>query len=195
MKTAQNPTQLFAKWFQIAKRKRCIVHVNAAALATANGRGRPSNRIVLIKAFGPKGFIFYTNYQSHKALDLSENPFAALCFHWEVLDLQVRIEGRVKKVPRAVSEKYFSSRPRGSQIGAWVSQQSCKLKSRQELEAKVREIEKRFQGIDIPIPEFWGGYLLEPNYFEFWKLGENRLHDRLTFTKKAKGWKKNRLWP
>ncbi|MBI5917274.1 MAG: pyridoxamine 5'-phosphate oxidase [Bacteroidetes bacterium] len=186
----------FHNWFQDAL-KAGAGEPNAMTLATSTPDGRPSARVVLLKDYGPDGFTFFTNYESRKGRELEANPNVALVFLWLDLQRQVRIEGQVEKLPRAASESYFQSRPRGSQIGAWASPQSSLLENREVLEAKVEAAEKKFQGVDrLPLPEFWGGYLVKPTLIEFWQGQSSRLHDRFQYTKQADGgWLIERLAP
>jgi pyridoxamine 5'-phosphate oxidase len=168
------------------------------ALATADARGRPSVRMVLLRGADARGFVFFTNYNSRKGRELTENPHAALCFHWVALDEQIRIEGRVEVLPGAESDVYFGSRPRGSQLGAWASDQSQVLPSRETLEVKYREIEQRFEReTTVPRPPFWGGFRLIPQSIEFWYGRTDRLHDRVLYTRtaEAEGWRIARLYP
>ncbi len=165
------------------------------ALATADAGGRPSVRMVLLRGADERGFVFFTNYQSRKGRELDENPHAALCFHWVALDEQVRVEGAVERVSAAESDAYFLTRPRGSQLGAWASDQSATLPSRETLEAKYREIEARFQGRAIERPVFWGGYRLIPARVEFWYGRPDRLHDRVLYTREGNTWTIERLYP
>jgi pyridoxamine 5'-phosphate oxidase len=165
------------------------------ALATADAEGRPSVRMVLLRGVDERGFSFFTNYNSRKARELTENPHAALCFHWVALDEQIRAEGRVERVPAEESDSYFAGRPRGSQLGAWASAQSEVLSAREVLEAKYREIEGRFEGGQVPRPPFWGGFRLVPKRIEFWYGRPDRLHDRLVYQRTADGWTIERLYP
>jgi pyridoxamine 5'-phosphate oxidase len=167
----------------------------AAALATVDGRGQPSARIVLVKTVDARGFAFYTNRESRKGRELAENPRAALCFHWPALGEQVRVEGEVSLLGDEESAAYFATRPRESQIGAWASRQSAPLESRAALEAAARASEARFAGREVPRPPFWGGYLLRPERIEFWKSAEGRLHHRTVFERAAEGWRKFLLNP
>jgi pyridoxamine 5'-phosphate oxidase len=169
----------------------------AMALATATPDGVPSVRIVLLKRYGQDGFVFYTNLESRKALDLLANPRAALCFHWHPLQAQVRVEGNVLAVSDDEADAYFESRPRGSQVGAWASLQSRPLTSADELEARVAEIIARFEGIPIPRPPFWSGFLLVPDRIEFWSGRLDRLHEREVFRRDpATGaWEFQMLYP
>lgn len=178
----------------------------AMTLATADAEGRPSARMVLLKAVDQRGFVFYTNYQSRKACQLEANPRAALVWWWPSRDLQVRAEGPVERVSEEESDAYFASRSRGSQIGAWASKQSRPLSSRARLVARVAEMEARFAGREVPRPPFWGGYLLRPERIELWYNQLHRLHDRRLYvrvgddpadgeTGAAGGWREERLFP
>jgi pyridoxamine 5'-phosphate oxidase len=174
------PYQLFGEWFNVAKQ--CgIILPESMALSSVTAQGRPSCRIVLLKEFDEQGFVFYTNYGSRKAKELDETQFASLTFHWNILQRQVRIEGRVEKVSQAESKAYFDSRGRGSRIGAWASHQSQPIQSRQDLENNVRYFEEKFAGGEVPYPEFWGGYRLVPETIEFWQGKADRLHDRFVY--------------
>jgi pyridoxamine 5'-phosphate oxidase len=168
---------------------------HAATLATADGAGRPSARVVLVRGFDEEGLLFYTNYTSRKAREITLNPHAALCFYWHWLEEQVRVEGAVVRASREESDAYFRSRPRGSQIGAWASQQSQPLSDREELAARVAGFERDFEGRDVPRPEFWGGFRLVPDRFEFWKAAESRLHDRWVFARIDSTWTEGLLYP
>lgn len=190
-----DPIELFRSWFDAA-REAGILLPEAAALATASPDGEPSVRMVLLKGVDERGFVFFTNYESRKARELDANPRAALCFHWAVLQRQVRVSGAVARVTAEESAAYFATRPRGSQIGAWASRQSARLGSREELERRVREAERRFAAGDVPLPPFWGGYRLAPASLEFWQGRADRLHDRLLFTREgAAAWSAARLFP
>jgi len=190
-----DPYELFAAWYHAAEESG-LIHPEAMALATATPEGVSSVRMVLLKDVSPDGFVFYTNYESRKARELQANPVASLCFHWANLERQVRIEGRVERTTEEESQAYFSSRPRGSRIGAWASAQSATLPERAELEARVREVEERFQGVEeIPVPPFWGGYRLRPGRMEFWQGKADRLHERLVFRRTEAGWDTRRLYP
>lgn len=168
----------------------------AMTLATADAEGRPSARTVLLKAVDERGFAFYTNFESRKAEQLEANPRAALCWYWSTLDIQVRAEGPVEKVPDEEADAYFASRPRGSQVGAWASKQSRPLSSRAKLVARVAETEARFLGRSVPRPPFWGGYRLRPERVEFWFNRLYRLHDRKLYLQGEDGeWTLQRLYP
>lgn len=167
------------------------------ALATATAEGRPSVRMVLLKGFDRDGFVFYTNLESRKAQELISNPFAALCFHWQPLEEQVRIEGPVRQVSDAEADAYFASRPRGSRVGAWASLQSQPLPSRSELAARVQEIDARYSGSEIPRPPFWSGFRLTPLRMEFWTGRPDRLHERDLYVRASadEGWRQEMLYP
>lgn len=167
---------------------------NSMTLATADGDGTPSARTVLLKAVDPSGFTFFTNHESRKGRDLSANPRAALVFYWASLARQVCVRGDVAMVSREESDEYFRSRPYGSRIGAWASEQSRPLASREQLLERARELEQRFK-VDVPLPDNWGGYRLVPDTFEFWKGRTNRLHDRFSYRRAETGWAITRLAP
>lgn len=175
-----DPFEQFSVWFEEA---RAVIpkYPEAMTLATCGASGRPSSRVVLLKAVRAGGFHFFTNYESRKGREILENPFAALTFYWSALDRQVRIEGRLEKLSREDSESYFHSRPRESQISAWASPQSQVIENREVLEAKISEIQARFESQVIPLPPFWGGFRLMPESFEFWLEVPNRRHDRVAY--------------
>lgn len=190
-----NPFQLFGTVFQQAV-DAGITEPNSMALATVGADGRPSIRIVLLKGFDERGFTFYTNLESRKGRELAGNPNAALCFFWQSLGKQVRIEGAAHRVTDAEADEYFATRPRGSQIGAWASVQSHELEQREDLLARVRETEERYAGVPVPRPEHWSGFRLVPTRFEFWTNGEFRLHDRQIFDAEPDGtWHRHVLYP
>ncbi|BES69196.1 pyridoxamine 5'-phosphate oxidase [Marinobacter nanhaiticus D15-8W] len=189
-----NPVGQFANWFNHA-REAGILEPNALSLGTTGTDGQPNLRTVLLKYFDDHGFVFFTNYGSRKAHELDENPRAAMLFPWIALNRQVIIQGRVEKVSKAESLRYFASRPRGSQIGAWVSEQSRVIKTRGLLEQKVAEIKQRFQDGEVPLPTFWGGYRVVPERFEFWQGRPSRLHDRFEYLKDGEHWQIQRLQP
>lgn len=167
----------------------------AMALATADGSGRVGVRIVLLHGLDARGLVFFTNYESRKGRDLTENPQAALCFYWPWLDEQVRFEGRITKIDDTESDAYFATRPRGKQVGAWASAQSQPLAAREVLETRCEDADRRFAGRDVPRPPFWGGFRLVPDRVEFWKSRESRLHDRLVYLRTPDGWRTERLFP
>jgi len=189
-----NPIELFRLWWDESlalgdERRQCM------ALATVGEGGAPASRIVLLKQFDERGFAFFTNYGSRKARELDRDPRASLSIHWFEQLHQVRIEGRAEKTSRAESEAYFATRPRGSQIGAWASEQSRVIASRELLERQVAEIEAKFEGSEVACPPFWGGYRVVPQRIEFWQGQQNRLHDRLRYTRSGLGWWIERLAP
>jgi len=190
-----DPIRQFDRWFDEAVRGN-LAEPSAAALATATRSGRPSVRMVLLKGFDTRGFVFYTDYGSPKARDLNENPRAALCFWWPEFERQVRIDGRVTRVSGDESNLYFQTRPRDSQLAAWLGQQSIVIPSRGALEERLRELAERFGDGDVPRPENWGGYRLVPTVIEFWQGRERRLHDRIRYTLHDDGrWAIERLVP
>jgi pyridoxamine 5'-phosphate oxidase len=190
-----DPVKQFANWFTAAI-EAGIRDVNAMALATAGDDGKPSVRIVLLKGFDQDGFIFFSNFQSEKGRQLEENPYAACVFYWIELDRQIRVSGRVDKTSREESERYFHSRPRGSQLGAWASRQSEVLDARRVLDARMAEMNERYGDESIPLPSHWGGYAIKPHSFEFWQGRPNRLHDRFRYTRQPDGsWQIERLAP
>ena len=190
----RDPIQLFEDWYKAAEESGIFLP-ESMALATATPGGAPSVRMVLLKGVDARGFVFYTNYGSRKAHELEETPQAALCFHWAVLERQVRIEGAVERVSEEESHAYFSSRARGSRIGAWASRQSDVLPARRDLEERVARFDREYPGDDVPLPPFWGGYLLRPSRIEFWQGKADRLHERLVFTRAGDGWETLRLYP
>jgi pyridoxamine 5'-phosphate oxidase len=190
-----DPVRQFATWFAHAAAAG-IRAPEAAALATATPDGVPSARVVLVKAADAAGFVFYSNYASRKGSELAANPRAALLFHWDRLGRQVRVEGTVKRTSAAESAAYIRSRPRASQVSALASPQSAVVESRQQLERWVAELAARYQDDDLPLPDSWGGFRLVPQRFEFWQHREDRLHDRLRYTRgRGDGWHLERLAP
>jgi pyridoxamine 5'-phosphate oxidase len=183
----ESPIARFVRLFERAASEGTFDHT-AATLATATQGGQPSARIVLVRGVDERGFTFFTNYWSRKAREIDANPVAALCFYWPWIDEQVRAEGSVARVSPDESDAYFAGRPRGSQIGAWASEQSERLASRGELEQRYADVERKYHGSHVPRPPHWGGFRLDPQRIEFWKAGTYRLHDRTLFTRDRDGW-------
>lgn len=190
----ENPVKQFEKWFEEACASK-LNEPNAMVISTVGLDGRPSSRVVLLKSFDAQGFVFFTNYESRKGKELEQNPFASLLFFWQELERQVRIEGRAERISRAESMAYYFSRPVNSRLGAWASMQSAVIDGRRLLEKKWEEMKARFEGKEIPLPDFWGGYRIVPDAFEFWQGRESRLHDRIAYKKSENGWTIARLSP
>lgn len=188
------PLLLFEQWMYEAIEAQAG-EPNAMALATVGPGGAPGVRMVLLRGYDERGFVFYTNYESEKSAHIAAQPQVALAFWWKELDRQVRIEGRASKVSAAESDAYFRSRPRGHQLSAWASPQSSRITGREELERLEEDAENRFVNLDVPRPNFWGGYRVKPVRFEFWQGRENRLHDRLEFRLRGRKWCPQRLAP
>lgn len=189
-----DPVLQFHNWFE--KVIEADLHEpNAMILATASREGRPSARIVLLKGYDERGFVFYTNYGGRKAREIEANPLCALLFYWGELERQVRVEGCACRISEEESDAYFLSRPRGSRLAAWASEQSCPVESRSILEERVRALEADYEGREVPRPPFWGGYRVEPEVIEFWQGRENRLHDRLVYRRTEGEWRIERLQP
>ncbi len=190
-----DPLAQFRGWFEDALAAG-LHEPNAMTLATATPDGKPSARVVLLKGFDERGFVFYTNYEGRKGEELARNPRAALVFYWGELERQVRIEGRASRVPERESDAYYASRPRGSRLGAWASEQSRPVEGREVLESRLRALEREYEGREVPRPPFWGGYRVEPEAVEFWQGRQNRLHDRIVYRRRgAGGWEIERLQP
>jgi pyridoxamine 5'-phosphate oxidase len=189
-----NPLTLFQEWFDQAAETE-INEPTAVTLATATKAGRPSARMVLLKHYDERGFVFYTNLESRKGLELTENPFAALLFHWKSLKRQIRIEGLCELIGDDEADAYFESRDRGSQIGAWASDQSRTMSGRFELEKQIAIFAAKFGVSAVPRPPHWSGYRLIPDNFEFWDDGKFRLHERIVYTKAEDRWVTDRLFP
>jgi pyridoxamine 5'-phosphate oxidase len=191
---SDHPIDTFRDWFELALAE-VKSEPNAMVLSTVNSKNRPTSRIVLIKDFSLNGFVFFTNYHSHKGKDLDMNPFASLNFFWSELERQVRIEGKVQKVSEQLSNTYFQSRPRLSQAGAIVSNQSEEISDRTELDANMKKIMDLPEQTQLEMPKHWGGYQLEPDYFEFWQGRAGRVHDRICYELNNDVWRKFRLSP
>ena len=190
----KDPLQQFNLWFEQA-RKAALNEVNAMSLATVGANGMPQVRTVLLKIYDAKGFVFFTNYNSAKARQIEDNPQASILFPWLDLERQVRISGTVDKISKVESLKYFTSRPRGSQLGAWVSEQSQVISGRTVLKTMMNQIKEKFNDGQIPLPDNWGGFRIIPDSYEFWQGRANRLHDRFKYIQDHSGWKIDRLAP
>ena len=188
-----NPFELFANWYDLAIETE-INDPNAMTLSTISNN-KPSSRVVLLKSHDEKGFVFYTNSNSKKGKSISENNNIALNFHWKTQNRQIRIEGQAKIVSSEIADSYFNSRPRGSQIGAWSSNQSAELKARSELIDNIKKFEKKYEDQDIPRPSHWNGYLVKPQLIEFWQEMPFRIHDRVVYTLFNNKWKIKKLYP
>lgn len=192
---SENPIGQFDKWMKDAISSHIVAEPNAMTLVTATRDGKPSARVVLLKSFNEKGFVFFTNYDSRKAIELIENPHSAIVFDWHVMERQVRIEGIANKISEEESDKYFFSRPRDSQLGAWVSPQSNFIDGREELVTRQAKIESEFKDKPITRPPHWGGFVIQPHTIEFWQGRQSRLHDRLIYIKTEDEWILRRLAP
>ena len=188
-----NPFELFGNWYDLAIETE-INDPNAMTLSTISNN-RPSSRVVLLKSHDEKGFVFYTNSNSKKGKSISENNNIALNFHWKTQNRQIRIEGQAKIVSSEIADSYFNSRPRGSQIGAWSSNQSAELNSRSELIENIKKFEKKYEDQDIPRPSHWNGYLVKPQLIEFWQEMPFRIHDRVVYTLLNNEWEIKKLYP
>jgi pyridoxamine 5'-phosphate oxidase len=191
---AADPVAMFRHWMHDAV-VAALHEPNAMVVSTVSAQGHPSSRLVLLKGVDERGFAFYSNYDSRKGGELSANPNAALLFPWHDLQRQVRVEGRVERLPHEESAAYFASRPRASQLGAWASPQSSEVTSREDLDKRYAEVEDRFRALDVPLPPNWGGYLVRPEVVEFWQGRRGRMHDRLVYHREDKGWSTVRLAP
>ncbi|MCY0964626.1 pyridoxamine 5'-phosphate oxidase [Parathalassolituus penaei] len=194
-KVAEHPVVQFNAWFE-QYRGTSPIEPTVMTVASIDADGMPWQRILLLKAFDEHGFVFFTNYESNKGQQLDHNPNASIHFFWMTMERQVQIQGRVEKVSREEAERYFHSRPRESQLGAWASQQSRPLASRSELETRFARLNVEYQDREVPLPDYWGGFRLVPSRIEFWQGGEHRLHDRVEYRRQADGsWKIQRLNP
>jgi pyridoxamine 5'-phosphate oxidase len=191
---SHDPIVEFSRWFAQAQEAQ-VAEPNAMTLATAASTGMPSARLVLLKGFDERGFVFFTDYRSRKGQELEENPQAALVFYWGELERQVRITGPVERTSAEESEAYYRTRPLGSRLGAWVSHQSLVIPSRAQLEQGLEEVQARFPDEDVPLPPYWGGYRVRPEVIEFWQGRESRLHDRLRYVREGGRWRIERLSP
>ncbi len=191
----KNPIKQFSLWFDEAKARPEIQLPEAMCLSTVSPSGDPEGRMLLLKGYDEGGFVFYTNFDSPKAKALAKSPKAALTVYWEDLHRQIRISGKVQRVSDAEADAYFASRPRLSQIAAWVSRQSEPIESREALEKEFAAVEKKYEGKEVPRPSFWGGYRLIPDRIEFWKERPNRLHDRFLYTRRGDRWDMKLLYP
>lgn len=190
----KNPFLQFEQWFKDAQNS-LLLEPNAMVLATANKQGLPNIRAVLLKIFDEKGFVFFTNHNAQKSKEIEENPNVAVEFLWLGLERQVRILGKCEKITKSESLSYFMKRSRGSQLGAWVSDQSTIISSRKLLGIQIEKIKEKFKNKEVPLPDFWGGYRIIPEQIEFWQGRESRLHDRILYTKEADDWQISRLAP
>lgn len=191
---ATNPMKIFEQWF-LEARDQVSRLPEAMALATVDRDGNPAVRWVLLKGYDEEGFVFYTDYRSRKAREIEENPSASAGLWWQELERQVRIEGRVEKVSQELSDSYFQSRPRGSQLAVWASHQSLELASWEALEGAYKDAERTYEGTDIPRPSHWGGYRIVPDVVEFWQGKPNRLHERVRFARQGNEWRRTLLAP
>lgn len=191
----ESPFELFHSWFSLADSSSAIEEANAMTLATVDVNGQPRSRVVLLKSVSKEGFKFFTNFSSEKGRHLEQNPKCCISFFWPALEKQVIVEGEAEKLSHSESEEYFHSRPRGSQLGATASLQSSVIQSREVLEEKIKDLNKKYEGMTIPKPEIWGGYLIRPQLFEFWQGRKNRLHDRIRYRSNAEKWIVERLSP
>jgi pyridoxamine 5'-phosphate oxidase len=189
-----DPLTLWRRWLRDAQ-EAALAEVNAMVVTTAGDDGSPSARMVLCKQADPRGFVFFTNYESRKGRELTARPRVSLLFPWHPLGRQVRVEGVAERTPREESEAYFAGRPRGAQISAWASAQSSVVAGRAVLEERIRALEEQYDGRDVPCPPYWGGVVVHPGVVEFWQGRANRLHDRLVYRRDGEGWRTQRLAP
>jgi pyridoxamine 5'-phosphate oxidase len=193
--STSEPFQKFSQLLAKAEAEKSIVEPTAMCLSTVDENSRPSSRMVLLKKFDESGFCFFTNLTSRKGKELAQNSHVALCFYWGVLGLQIRVEGVIEKVSSKEADDYFSSRRRGSQIGAWASKQSCEMKEWSEFDERIKKISDDFKNQEVPRPPFWSGFRVHPNCIEFWEEGEFRIHTRMVYEKKVDGWEVKKLYP
>ncbi len=191
----EDPFKLFESWFHLADDSLAVEEANAMNISTVNRDMMPKTRVVLLKGFGKEGLYFYTNYASEKGKDLDENPKCCISFFWPPLEKQIILQGEAIKVSKEKSDEYFHSRPRESQLGAMASNQSSVIPSREFLEKRLADLEKKYENSEIPKPETWGGYLFKPQKFEFWQGRKSRLHDRIRYEAEGNNWKIERLAP
>ena len=189
-----SPFTLFNEWFKQAG-ELGVLEPNAMVLSTVSADNKPSSRVVLLKGIDDAGFIFYSNYESRKGKELEHNPYVSILFFWPEAERQIRIEGKVSKISTESSKEYFVSRPRESQLGAWASAQSSIIQGRHSIEESYQQCLAQYEGKDIPLPDFWGGYIIHPSSFEFWQGRPSRLHDRMKYTKEQDSWHIVRLSP
>lgn len=189
-----DPVIQFEKWFEEACKAQ-MTEPNAMILSTVSELGKPSSRVVLLKSFDARGFVFFTNYESRKGKEISANPNVSLLFFWPELERQIRIEGTAERISRSESLAYYVSRPVNSKLGAWASMQSAVIDGRMILEKTWEQFKARFEGSEIPIPDFWGGYRIVPAAFEFWQGRQSRLHDRISYVQQNSTWSISRLSP
>lgn len=190
-----SPFEKFSSWLKKAEAKKEIVEPTAMCLSTVDENSRPSSRMILLKKFDDRGFCFFTNLTSRKGKELSQNKNVALCFYWGVLGYQIRIEGEIEKVSIKEADDYFSSRRRGSQIGAWASKQSHEMKEWSEFEERIKKISEDFKDQEVPRPPFWSGFRVVPKRIEFWEEGEFRIHNREVYERHVDGWEVKKLYP
>ena len=194
--TAQHdPVEQLREWLELAYATPAIVEANAMCVATAGRDGTVSARMVLLRGLDERGLVFFTSYGSRKGQQIAENPHAAALFYWAPIHRQVRVEGTVRQLPEDESDAYFASRPRGHQLSAWASEQSETVEGRDVLDERLKHFEERFEGGDVPRPHSWGGYVITPERFEFWQGRENRMHDRLEYSREGRLWSISRLQP
>ena len=194
-RVASDPLELFQAWLREALAADGVIEPNAVTVASVGDDGRPSLRVVLLRGYDERGFVFFTNYESRKGRELEAHSAAAMLFYWGALERQVRIEGSVSRLDASESDTYFMQRPRGHRLSAWASKQSAVVPDRAFLEAQMAEADRRFKDVEVERPPYWGGYRLTPHAYEFWQGRRNRVHDRIAYERSAGGWNKVRLAP